>query len=43
MEGNLAKRCSFITYDSVLSLLKMENLKHTNESIIDEYTESRDY
>ncbi len=43
MEGNLAKRCTFITYDSVLSLLNMENLKHMNDSVIDEYTESRDY
>tara|TARA_B100000686_G_scaffold333045_1_gene398530 strand:+ start:651 stop:1763 length:1113 start_codon:yes stop_codon:yes gene_type:complete len=43
MEGNLAKRCSYLSYENVHVLLQSENLKHMNESIIDEYTETKDY
>jgi hypothetical protein len=43
MEGQLAKRCTFISYDSVVELSNTPNLEHMNDSIIDEYIESRDY
>ena len=35
----MAKRCSFISYDALESVLKQPNLHHTRETILEEYEE----
>jgi len=39
-EDPLSKSCTFISYDSVNELKKVQLLKHMNDSIIEEYSES---
>lgn len=43
LEGGLSKRCTFISYDSVEKLARIDNLKYTSHEIIEKYEQSRDY
>jgi len=36
---HLSEICSYISYDSVFNLVKEKNLRHMNDSIIDDYSE----
>ena len=43
MEGQLGRKCTFMSYASVREISTMQGLEHMKDSIVDDYAETQDY
>jgi len=43
MEGQLGRKCTFMSYASVREISNMQGLEHMRDSIVDGYAETQDY